>query len=81
MLTSAISRLCVSVAGQSHLEGTSQVVGTSISVGIRTFSTATGLGFAVDQSHEFGRLQLAGLGLRSLHKLRMPGEVWGQLKN
>lgn len=37
-LIRAMMRLCVSVVGQSHFGRVSQIVGTSISVGIRIFS-------------------------------------------
>lgn len=37
-LMRAIMRLWARVVGQSHFGGVSQVVGTSMSVGIRTFS-------------------------------------------
>lgn len=41
-LASAIIRLWARVVGQSHLGDTNQVVGTSISVGIRIFSIVEG---------------------------------------
>jgi len=41
-LASAIMRLWARVVGHSHFAGTIQVVGTSISVGIRIFSIVVG---------------------------------------
>lgn len=78
---SAISRLCISVVGQSHLAGTSQVVGTSINVGIRIFSIVAGLSSVGGRYHEFGRWQLVVRGLHLLHRLRVPEEVWGRLRS
>lgn len=74
-LISAIIRLWAKVVGHSHLAGTSQVVGTSISVGIRIFSIATGLGFEGGLCRGFGQWLLEGLGPRLPHKLRRPVEA------
>lgn len=53
-LAKAISRLCIRVVGQSHLAGVSQVVGMSISVGMRIFSIVAGLGFEGGRFRVFG---------------------------
>lgn len=63
-LTEAIRRLCSRAEGQSHLCGVSQMVGMSIIVGTKTFSTAVGLGFSGGLSRVSGRLQRAGRGRR-----------------
>lgn len=41
-LARAITRLCKSEVGHSHLAGDNQAVGTSIRVGIRIFSIVEG---------------------------------------
>lgn len=60
---SAIIRLWPRVVGQSHLAGTSQVVGNSMSVGISTFSIVAGLGSVSGLFRGFVQLQLEGRGL------------------
>lgn len=54
-LANAITRLCARVAGHSHLAGTAQAVGTSISVGIKIFSIAGGSGFVVGLFRGYGQ--------------------------
>lgn len=63
-LVRAIKRLWAVVVVQSHFVGTSQIVGKSMSVGIRIFSIVEGLGFGGDRSRGFVLWQLAGLVLR-----------------
>lgn len=74
-LNNAIVRLCIRAVGQSHLGGTSQIVGINIRVGMRIFSIVVGLGFVVGLCRGCGQLQLAGQGLHLLHKLKMLGAV------
>lgn len=71
-LNRAIMKLWERVEGQSHLAGESQVVGTSIRVGIRIFSIVGGLGFVGGQFRGCGQWLLTGQGLRLLHRLKMP---------
>lgn len=74
-LARAISRLCIRVVGQSHLAGVSQVVGMSISVGMRIFSIAVGLGFVGGRFRVFGWWQLVVQDRCLLRMLRMLEEV------
>lgn len=69
------------MVGHNHFAGASQVVGTSISVGMRIFSIVGGLGSVGGRSRESGRLLLEGLALRLLHKLRKRGEAWERPKS
>lgn len=69
-LISAIIRLCVRAVGHSHLAGASQVVGTSMSVGIRIFSTVVSSGFVIGRFRVSGRWLLVVLGPRLPHRLR-----------
>jgi len=69
------------VRGHSHLTGASQAVGINIRVGIRIFNIVGGLGFLGGRNHGYGRLLLAVLGPRLLHKLRMQEGIWGRLKS
>ena len=80
-LIRAIIRLCASVVGHSHLAGVSQAVGTSISVGISTFSIVADLGFVGGRCHGFEQWLLAVLGLHLLHRLRKQEEALGTLKS
>jgi hypothetical protein len=59
----------------SHFAGLSQIVGKSMSVGIRIFNIGGGLSFGGDLCRVFVRLLLVGLILRWLHRLRMLGEA------
>ena len=63
------------MVGQSHLAGASQVVGTSIRVGIRIFSIVRGLSFGGGLFREFGQLLLVGLSLHLLRRLKMLVEL------
>lgn len=54
-LIRAMIKLWRRVVGHNHWEGTSQVVGTSIRVGRRIFSTVGGLSFVGDRSRGCGR--------------------------
>lgn len=74
-LANAMIRLWARVEGQSHFDGTSQVVGTSISVGRRIFSIVIGLGFAVDRSRECELWLLKVPAPRLLRKRRMLEEA------
>lgn len=74
-LTSAITRLCISVVGHSHLAGVNQVVGTSIRVGIRIFNIVGGLGFEGGLIHECGKWLLVKPVRHLLRRLKMPGEA------
>lgn len=80
-LRTAINRLLARVVGQSHFDGASQVVGTSIIVGIRIFSIVGGLSFVDGLCRVFERLQLVGLSRRLLHRQRMLEGVRGREKN
>ena len=80
-LANAITRLWPSVVGQSHLAGTTQVVGTSISVGIKIFSIVRGLGFVIGRSHGSGRLQLVELALRLLRRRKRQVIVLGMRRS
>lgn len=57
--------------GHNHLAGVSQAVGISIRVGMRIFNIVGGLSFLGGRSHGYGRLLLAVLGPRLLHRPRM----------
>jgi len=70
-LNRAIMKLWERVEGQSHLAGVSQVVGTSMRVGMRIFSIVGGLGFVAGQFRECGQWLLTGQGLHLLHRLKM----------
>merc|ERR1712035_236994 len=73
-LASAITRLCRSAVGHNHLAETSQVVGTSMRVGIRIFSIVEGLGFGGDRCRGFERWLLVGRALHLLRRLKMMRE-------
>lgn len=53
-LANAITRLWRRVVGHSHFEGTSQVVGISIIVGIKIFNIGEGSSFVSDLTHVCG---------------------------
>lgn len=71
----------MSVAGQSHLEGSSQVVGTSINVGMRIFSIVGGLGFVSGQFRGCEPWLLVVRAQRLLRRLRMPRGVLERLRS
>lgn len=70
-LARAMTKLCAIDVVQSHFAGLNQIVGKSMSVGIRIFSIEGGLGFGGGLCRVFVQLLLVGLGLRWLHKLKM----------
>lgn len=80
-LAVAITRLCSNVVGHSHFLGVSQVVGTSIKVGIRIFSIVTGLGLEGGRYHGCELLRPVGLGLCLPHKLRMLAGEQGEQRS
>lgn len=70
-LANAMSRLCVRVEVHNHLAGTSQVVGTSMIVGMRIFNIVGDLGRQFDRFHVYGPWLLVRLSLRLLRRLKM----------
>lgn len=76
-----MQKLYNKVMGHSQLGLSSQAVGISINVGIRTFSIGGGLGFAVGRSRGFGQWQLEGRARRLLRRLKMQGGAWEMLKS
>lgn len=69
-LMRAMIRLWQRVVGQSHLSLESQVVGNSISVGIRIFSIVGDLVIEVGRTRGFELLLLIRPNLRLLHRLK-----------
>ena len=80
-LARAIIKLWAIDVVHNHFAGLSQIVGKSMSVGMRIFNIGGGLSFGGGLCRVFVQLLLVGLTLRWLHRLRTPGEVLGPLSS
>lgn len=74
-LAKAIIKLWAIDVVQSHFAGLSQIVGKSMSVGIRIFNIGGGLGFEGGLYRVFVQLLPGGLDPRWLRRLKMLEEV------